>query len=56
MVHTKFHGNRSTGIRDFCRVFTIYGQGGILGHVPSIMFNLINFHFHVPESLLAKYG
>ena len=30
-------------------VFTIYGHGGHLGHVTSIM--LIDFHFHVPKSL-----
>ena len=28
---------------------TIYGHGGHLGHVTSIM--LINFHYHVPKSL-----
>ena len=30
-------------------VFTIYGSGGYLGHVTSIM--LVNFHFLVPKSL-----
>ena len=56
MLHTKFHGNRSTGSRekDFWRVFTIYGRGGHLGHVTSIM--SINFHFLVPESLHIKFG
>ena len=36
MLHTKFHGNQSTGSRkeDFLRVFTIYGRGGHLGHDP----------------------
>ena len=29
--------------------FTIYGHGGQLGHVTSIM--LINFHYNVPKSL-----
>ena len=34
MLHTKFRGNLSTGSgEDFCRVFTIYGRGGHLGHV-----------------------
>ena len=49
MLHTKFHGNRSTGSGDFLRVFTIYGHGSHLGHVTSIM--LINFRFLVPKSL-----
>ena len=35
-------------------VFTIYGRGGHLGHVTSIM--LINFHFLVPESFHTKFG
>ena len=34
--------------------FTIYGQGGHLGHVTSIMSS--NFHFLVPESFLTKFG
>ena len=51
MIHTKFSGNRSEGFgeEDFWRIFTIYGPGGHLGHVTSIMF--IDFHFIVPESL-----
>ena len=55
MLHTQFRGNRpaSSG-EDFLRVFTIYGRGGHLGHVTSIMF--INFHFLVPESFQAKFG
>ena len=32
----------------FCRVFTIYGHGGHLGHVTSIMSS--DFHFLLPES------
>ena len=36
------------------RVFTIYGRGGHLGHVTSIM--LINFHFLVPESFHTNFG
>ena len=35
MLHTKFRRNWPTGSgeEDFCRVFTIYGLGGHLGHV-----------------------
>ena len=55
MLHTRFRGNRPAGSReDFLRVFTIYGRGGHLGHVTSIM--LINFHFLVPESFHTKFG
>ena len=32
----------------------MYGQGGHLGHVTSIMSS--NFHFLVPESFLTKFG
>ena len=54
MRHTKFRGNRSHGSgEDFGRVLITYGCGGHLGNVTSIMF--INFHFHVPKSLHAKY-
>ena len=55
MLHTKFRGNRPARSReeDFCRVFTIYGRGGHLVHVTSIM--LINFHFLVPESFHTKF-
>ena len=49
MLHTKFRENRHAGSgEDFRRVFTIYGHGGQLGHVTSIM--LISFHFLVPKS------
>ena len=55
MLHTKFHGNRPDGCgADFCRVFTIYGLGGHLGHVTSIMSS--DFHFLVPESFHKKFG
>ena len=55
MLHTKFHGNRpaSSG-EDFLGVFTIYGCGGHLGHVTSIMSS--DFHFLVPESFHKKFG
>ena len=35
------------------RGFTIYGHGGQLGHVTSIMSS--DFHFLVPESFLTKF-
>ena len=56
MLHTKLRGNRptSSGEEDFLRIFTIYGRGGHLGHVTSIMSS--DFHFHVPESFHTKFG
>ena len=56
MLHTQFRGNRlaGSGEEDFRRVFTIYGRGGHLSHVTSII--LINFHFLVPESFHTKFG
>ena len=56
MLHTKLSGNQpaSSGEVDFLRVFTIYGHGGHLGHVTSIMSS--DFHFHVPESFHTKFG
>ena len=56
MLHTKFRGNQhaSSGEEDFGRIFTIYGHGGHLGHVTSIMSS--DFHFLVPESLHIKFG
>ena len=53
MLHTKFRGNRPAG-RRFLKVFTIYGHGGHLGHVTSIMSS--DFHFLVPESFHKKFG
>ena len=38
----------------FRRAFTIYGCGGHLGHVTSIMSSY--FHFLVPESFHTKFG
>ena len=54
MLHTKFRGSRSAGSgeENFGRVFTIYGRGGHLGHVSSIMSS--DFHFLVPESFLKN--
>ena len=55
MLHTKFRGNRPAGSReDVYRVFTIYGHGGHLGHVTSIMSS--DFHFLVLESFHTKFG
>ena len=56
MLHTKFRGNWPAGSRveDFLRVFTIYGRGGHLGQVTSIMSS--DFHFLVPESFHTKFG
>ena len=56
MLHTKFRANRSTGSggEDFKGFFTIYGQGGHLGHVTSIMSS--GFYFHVHESFHTKFG
>ena len=55
MLHTKFHGNRPAGSgEDFLRVFTIYGRGGHLGQVTSIMSSA--FYFLVPESFHTKFG
>ena len=58
MLHNKFPGNRpvSSGEEQTMmgrRVFTIYGRGGQLDHVTSIMSS--NFHFHVPESFRTKF-
>ena len=56
MLHTKFRGNRpaGSGEEDFYRVFTIYGHGGHLGHVTSIISS--DFRFLVLESFLTKFG
>ena len=55
MLHTKFLGNWPAGSgEDFLRVFTIYGHGGHLGHVTSIMSS--DFHFLVLESFHTKFG
>ena len=56
MLHTKFRENRpaGSGEEDFLRVFTIYGHGGHLGHVTSIMSS--DLHFLVPESFHTKFN
>ena len=55
MLHTKFRGNRPARSRGeiFCRVFTIYGRGGHLGNMTSIMSS--DFHFLVSESFYTKF-
>ena len=53
MLHTKFRENWPAGSgEDFLRVLTIYGRGGHLGHVTSIISS--DFYFLVPESLHTK--
>ena len=55
MLHIKFRRNRPAGSgEDFRRVFTIYGRGGHLGHVTSILSS--DFYFPVPESFHKKFG
>ena len=56
MLNTKFRGNWPASSRkeDFGKVSTIYGHGGHLGHVTSIIST--NFHFYVPKSLQTKSG
>ena len=56
MLHTKFRNNRpvGSGEDEFRRVFTIYGRGGHLSHVTSIMSS--DFHFLVPESFHTNFG
>ena len=56
MLHTKFRENRPacSGEEDFLRVSTIYGHGGHLGHVTSIMSS--DLQFLVPESFHTKFN
>ena len=56
MLHTKFRGNRraGSGVEDFLRVFNLFGRGGHLGHVTSILSS--DFHCLVPESFCVKFG
>ena len=55
MLHTKFFWKSAGRFgRRFLRVFTIYGLGGHLGHVTSIMSS--DFHFLVPESFHKKFS
>ena len=53
MLHTKFRVKSARKFRRrFLKGFTIYGHGGHLGHVTSIM--LSDFRFLVPESFHKK--
>ena len=56
MLYNKLRENlpAGSGEKDFLRVFTIYGRGGHLGHVTSIMSS--DFHYLVPESFHTKFG
>ena len=55
MLHTKFRGNLPAGSEEeVLKCFTIYGRGGQLGHVTSIMAS--DFHFIVPEIFHKKFG
>ena len=56
MLHTKFHGNRPAGSGEgvFFRVFTIYGRGGHLGHVTSIMSSY--FHIMYLKAFIQSFG
>ena len=56
MLHTKFLWKLAYRFRRrrFLRVFIIYGRGGHLGHVTSIMSS--DFHFLVPEGFHTKFG
>ena len=42
MLHTKFRGNRPA-VPEICRVLTIYGRGGHLDHVTSVMSSDLHF-------------
>ena len=55
MLHNTCRGNRpaGSGEEDF-EGFTIYGRGGHLGHVTSIMSS--DFHYLVPENFHKKFG
>ena len=56
MLHAKFQDHRTSGSgkEDFQRFFTIYGHGGHLGHVTSIMSS--DLYFLIPESFHTKFG
>ena len=56
MLQAKFQDHRTSGSGedDFQSFFTIYGRGGHLGHVTSIVSS--DFHFLVLESFHTKFG
>ena len=56
MLYTKLRGNRpaGSGEEDFKGFFIIYGHGGHLGHVASIMSS--DFHFLELKSFHTTFG
>ena len=61
MLHTKSQGHQPSGSgeEDFLRVFTIYGRGGHLGHVTTvILFGILGSYLflHMWENILLKLG
>ena len=57
MLHTKFRGNPPASSRDFLRVFTIYGRGGHVCHVTSIMYQIfISLYLKAFIQSLVKIG
>ena len=56
MLNTKFRENRpaGSGEEDFCRVFTIIGHGGHLGHVTQML--RTNYRSPYPRRLHIKFG
>ena len=57
MLHTKFRENQSAGSRgeDFSSVFTLYGHGGHLGHVTSIiLMDFISMYLKAYIQILVK--
>ena len=57
MLHTKFRGiGQAVTVKKIFEgfFFTIFGHGGQLGHVTSIIST--NFRFHVPKSVQTKFG
>ena len=53
---TKFQGHQTigSGERRFFKVFTIYENGGHVGHVTELI--CINFHSHFPSSFHIDFG
>ena len=56
MLHIKLQGHQSigSGEEDFFKVFTIYGQGGHVGHETQLIY--INFHSHSPLTFHMRVG
>ena len=53
MLHTKVHGNRSTGSKDDLKAFYNIWAWEPSGHVTNII--LIHFHFLIPKRLHTKF-